>query len=405
MRLDELTRPDFPILERVVNGRPLIYLDSGASSQKPRAVIEAMTRYYERSHANVHRSIHTLGEEATELYEAARDAVQRFIGASSREEVVFTRGTTDGLNLLADAIGHTLAAGDEILVTEMEHHSNLVPWQMAARLRGAVVRAIPVTEDGKLDLLTFERLLGRRTRVVAFAHISNVLGTINPVAEIAARARTAGALVVVDGAQAAPHAALDMSALACDFYVFSAHKMLGPTGIGVLWGRRAALECLEPTRGGGEMIKEVWIERATFNDLPWRFEPGTPPIAEAVGLTAAIEYLEKLGMHRVAEHERELTGAALRALAALPGVTVFGPPVGVERGAVIAFAVAGLHPHDVAALLDAEGIAVRAGHHCAQPLMRRLGVTGTSRATFSVFNSTGEIDALAAAVGGLQEAM
>lgn len=405
MRLDELTRPDFPILERTINGRPLIYLDSGASSQKPRPVIEAMTRYYEWSHANVHRSIHTLGEEATELYEGARDAVQRFIGASHREEIVLTRGTTDSLNLLADAIGHTLVAADEILVTEMEHHSNLVPWQMAARPRGAVVRAIPVLEDGALDLRALERLLGPRTRVVAFAHVSNVLGTINPVAEIGARARAAGALVVVDGAQAAPHMTLDMSVLNCDFYAFSGHKMLGPTGIGILWGRREELARLEPTRGGGEMIKEVWTDHAVWNDLPWRFEPGTPPIAEAVGLTAAIEYLEKLGMERVAEHERALTRAAIEALAPLPGVTVYGPPTPIERGAVVAFGVAPLHPHDVAALLDAQGIAVRAGHHCAQPLMRRLGVVGTSRATFSVFNREEEVAALAAAVGGLGEAL
>jgi len=405
MRLDELTRPEFPILERVVNGRPLIYLDSGASSQKPRTVIEAMTRYYERSHSNVHRSIHTLGEEATELYEQARDRVQRFIGATAREEVVFTRGTTDGLNLIADALLPRLGRGDEILITEMEHHSNVVPWQMVARRAGATVKAIPVTAEGLLDLEAFDRLLTDRTRVVAFTHVSNVLGTITPVAEIGRRARAAGALAVVDGAQAAPHLPLDMSALDCDFYVFSSHKILGPTGIGVLWGRRDLLERLEPTRGGGEMIKEVWIDRAQWNDLPWRFEPGTPPIAEAVGLTAAIEYLEKLGMEPVQEHERDLTTRAVNGLAALPGVTVYGPREPDLRGAVVSFSVADLHPHDVAALLDAEGIAVRAGHHCAQPLMRCLGVVGTSRATFSVFNSPDEIDRLVAAVSGLSSAL
>ena len=405
MRLDELTRPEFPILERVVNGRPLIYLDSGASSQKPRTVIEAMTRYYERSHSNVHRSIHTLGEEATELYEQARDRVQRFIGATAREEVVFTRGTTDGLNLIADALLPRLGRGDEILITEMEHHSNVVPWQMVARRAGATVKAIPVTAEGLLDLEAFDRLLTDRTRVVAFTHVSNVLGTITPVAEIGRRARAAGALAVVDGAQAAPHLPLDMSALDCDFYVFSSHKILGPTGIGVLWGRRDLLERLEPTRGGGEMIKEVWIDRAQWNDLPWRFEPGTPPIAEAVGLTAAIEYLEKLGMERVQEHERDLTTRTVNGLAALAGVTVYGPRQPDHRGAVVSFSVADLHPHDVAALLDAEGIAVRAGHHCAQPLMRCLGVVGTSRATFSVFNSPDEIDRLVAAVSGLSSAL
>ncbi len=352
MRLDEQTRPDFPILQRIVNGRPLVYFDSGASSQKPRAVIEAMSQYYERSHANVHRSIHTLGEEATELYELARDTVQRFIGAASREEVVFTRGTTDGLGLIAETIGRTLARGDEIVVTELEHHSNLIPWQLVARDRGAALKAVPILADGTVDLVALDRLITPRTRVVAFAHVSNVLGTILPVTEIVRRARTVNAITVVDGAQAAPHLRLDMSALECDFYVFSAHKMLGPTGIGVMYGRRAVLDSLEPGRGGSEMIKEVWIDHAQWNDLPWRFEPGTPPIAEAVGLTAAIEYLEKLGMDRVAEHEHALTRQTLEGLARIPGVTLYGPPPAVERGAVVAFAVQGLHPHDVAALLE-----------------------------------------------------
>jgi cysteine desulfurase/selenocysteine lyase len=402
MRLDETTRGDFPILTRVVNGRPLIYLDSAASSQRPRTVIEAMTRYYEQNHANVHRSIHTLGEEATELYEQARDRVQRFIGAATREEVILTRGTTDGLGLIAETIGRTLEAGDEIVVTELEHHSNLVPWQLVARDRGASMKAVPVRADGTLDPAAYDRLLTSRTKVVAFAHVSNVLGTITPVRDMVRRARAVGAITVVDGAQAAPHLRLDMSALECDFYAFSAHKMLGPTGIGVLYGRRAVLERLEPGRGGSEMIKEVWIDRAQWNDLPWRFEPGTPPIAEAVGFTAAIEYLEKLGMERVAEHEGALAVRALKGLAALPGVRVFGPPASEPRGAVVAFAVDGLHPHDVAALLDAEGIAVRAGHHCAMPLMRCLGVVGTSRASFSVFNSPDEIDRLIEAVAGLR---
>jgi len=405
MRLDEETRPDFPILQRIVNGHPLVYLDSGASSQKPRSVIEAMNRYYERSHANVHRSIHTLGEEATELYELARDSVQRFIGAASREEVVFTRGTTDGLGLIAETIGRTLAKDDEIVVTELEHHSNLIPWQLVARDRGAHLKAVPVLADGTLDMAALDRLITRRTRVVAFAHVSNVLGTITSVAEIVRRARAVDAITVVDGAQAAPHLRLDMPSLGCDFYVFSAHKMLGPTGIGVMYGRRAVLDSLEPGRGGSEMIKEVWIDRAQWNDLPWRFEPGTPPIAEAVGLTAAIEYLEKVGMERVGEHERALTRQTLEGFARTPGVTAYGPPVSVDRGAVVAFAVEGLHPHDVAALLDAEGIAVRAGHHCAMPLMRRLGVVGTSRATFSVFNSPDEVSLLLAAVAGLRSAL
>jgi cysteine desulfurase/selenocysteine lyase len=405
VRLDELTRPDFPILARRVNGQPLAYLDSAASSQKPRQVIEAMTRYYETSHANVHRSIHTLGEEATELYEAARDQVRRFIGAAAREEVVFTRGTTDGLNLLAEAIGRTLAPGDEVVITGMEHHSNVIPWQMAVRDRGAVLRAVPVVGEGFLDLETFGRLLSPRTRVVAVAHVSNVLGTINPVRQIVDQARAVGALTVIDGAQAAPHLPLDMSTIGCDFYVFSPHKMLGPTGIGVLYGRRAALDRLEPARGGGEMIKEVWLDRAEWNDLPWRFEPGTPPIAEAVGLAAAVEYLDKLGMERVSEHERGLTGDLLAALGEIPDVTVYGPRNPEIKGAVVAFNVAGIHPHDAAALLDGEGIAVRAGHHCAQPLMRHLGVVGTVRASFSVYTAPEEITRLAGVVARLTSMM
>jgi cysteine desulfurase / selenocysteine lyase len=402
MRMDEQTRGDFPILARTVNGHRLVYLDSAASSQKPRAVLEAMAQYYTTSHANVHRSIHTLGEEATELYESARDRVQRFIGAASREEVVFTRGTTDGINLVAEALGRALRPGDEILITDMEHHSNIIPWQMAARDRRVRVRSIPLTGDGLLDLEAFDRMLSERTKVVACAHVSNVLGTINPVARLCARARAAGAVTVIDGAQAAPHLLLDMSSLGCDFYVFSGHKMLGPTGIGVLWGRRAVLDVLEPTRGGGEMIKEVWIDRARWNDLPWRFEPGTPPIAEAVGLMAAIEYLEKLGMERVAEHERALARATVEQLAAIPGVTVYGPRADVARGAVVAFSVDGLHPHDVAALLDQQGIAVRAGHHCAQPLMRWCGVVGTARASFSVYSSSEEVAVLSHALAALR---
>jgi cysteine desulfurase/selenocysteine lyase len=395
-------RGDFPILSRTIGGRPLVYLDSAATAQKPRAVLDALRDYYEHANANVHRSIHTLGEEATALYEAARDRVQRFIGAAAREEVVLTRGTTDGINLVAEALGRTLRPGDEILITELEHHSNIIPWQMAARDREVTVRAIPVADDGLLDLGAFERLLGPRTRVVAFAHVSNILGTITPVAQLCARARAVGAVTVVDGAQAAPHLPLDMLALGCDFYVFSGHKMLGPTGIGVLWGRQAALQVLEPTRGGGEMIKEVWIDRARWNDLPWRFEPGTPPIAEAVGLTAAIEYLEKLGMERVAEHERALARQTVELLQAVPGVTVYGPRAAMDRGAVVAFSVDGLHAHDVAALLDQEGVAVRAGHHCAQPLMRRYGITGTARASFSVYNSSEDVSLLAHAVAGLR---
>jgi cysteine desulfurase/selenocysteine lyase len=401
MTLGEMTRPDFPILTRSVNGHPLTYLDSAASSQKPAAVIEAIQRYYQRSHANVHRSIHALGEEATELYEAARDAVRGFVGARGREEIVFTRGTTEGLNLVAQVVGRTLRPGDEILVTEMEHHSNLIPWQMLCRDRGTVLRAVPVIQGAYLDMTAFDHLLSTRTRVVAVAHVSNVLGTINPLAAIADKAHAVGATVVVDGAQAAPHLPLDVTATGADFYAFSGHKMLGPTGIGVLYGRREVMERLEPAWGGGEMIKEVWIDHAQWNDLPWKFEPGTPPIAGAVGLHAAIDYLGKLGMERVQAHEQALTARCLDALARVPGVTIYGPLNPELKGAVVAFNVNELHPHDGAALLDQRGIAVRAGHHCAQPLMKRLGLVGTLRASFSVHTTAAEVDRLAEAVTAL----
>jgi cysteine desulfurase / selenocysteine lyase len=398
-------RADFPILQRVINGSPLAYLDSAASSQKPRQVIEAVSGYYERSHANVHRSIHTLGEEATELYEGARDAVRAFVGARFREEIVFTRGTTESINLVAQCVGRTLRPGDEVIVTEMEHHSNLIPWQMVCRDRGTLLKAVPVIGEGFLDMEAFGRLLSPRTRLVAAGHVSNVLGTINPVAEIVRRSHEAGALVLLDGAQGAPHLALDLAAMGVDFYAFSGHKMLGPTGIGVLYGRREVMEGLEPAWGGGEMIKEVWIDHAQWNDLPWRFEPGTPPIAGAVGLRAAVEYLGKLGLDRVATHERALTGRCLDALERIPGVTLYGPRNPEIKGAVVAFNVEGLHPHDGAALLDERGIAVRAGHHCAQPLMKRLGIAGTLRASFSVYNTPAEVERLAEAVKGLRGAL
>jgi len=402
MSMGEKCRADFPILSRIVHGHPLVFLDSAASSQKPVAVIEAIQRYYETSHANVHRALHTLGEEATERYEAARDAVRAFIGAASREEIIFTRGTTEGINLVAQAVGRTLGPGDEIIVTEMEHHSNLIPWQMACRDHGAVLRAIPVVGEGYLDLDAFGRLLSPRTKVVALAHVGNVLGTINPVAQVAEQAHRVGALVLADAAQSVPHLPVDVGALGVDFLVFSGHKMLGPTGIGVLYGRRAVLERLEPAWGGGEMIKEVWIDHAQWNDLPWRFEPGTPPIAGAVGLHAAVEYLGKLGMSQVAAHEQALTAAALEALAPIPGVTLYGPRNPEMKGAVVAFNVEGLHPHDGAALLDQRGIAVRAGHHCAQPLMKRLGIVGTLRASFSVYNTAEDVQRLADAVAALR---
>ncbi|MEK7364140.1 MAG: cysteine desulfurase [candidate division NC10 bacterium] len=394
-------RADFPILERKINGKPLVYLDSAASSQKPRQVIDAVRRYYETTHANVHRSIHTLGEEATALLEASRDGVREFIGAAEREEVIFTRGTTEAINLVAQTVGRTIKSGDEVIVTEMEHHSNLIPWQILCRDRGAVLKAVPVIGEGFLDLEAFCALLTPRTRVVAVAHVSNVLGTINPVGEIVNRAHATGALVVVDGAQAVPHLPVNVQNLGADFYAFSGHKMLGPTGVGVLYGCREVLETLEPAWGGGEMIKEVWIDHAQWNDLPWRFEPGTPPIAPIVGLGAAVEYLSEVGMEAVASHEQALTRLTLDLLAKNGDVTIYGPRNPEIKGAVVAFNVRGLHPHDVAHLLDQEGIAVRAGHHCAMPLMRRLGVVGTVRASFSVHTIPGEIEFLAKALSNL----
>jgi len=401
MMLADRCRAEFPILERTVNGKPLVYLDSAASSQKPRQVIDAVRRYYETSHANVHRSIHTLGEEATALLESARDSVRQFIGAAEREEIIFTRGTTEAINLVAQAVGRTVKPGDEVIVSEMEHHSNLIPWQMLCRDRGAVLKAVPVIGEGFLDLEAFAALLTTRTRVVAITHVSNVLGTINPVGEIVRRSHAAGALVLVDGAQAVPHLPVNVQSLGADFYAFSGHKMLGPTGVGVLYGRRAVLESLEPAWGGGEMIKEVWIDRAQWNDLPWRFEPGTPPIAPIVGLKAAVEYLSAIGMETVASHEQALCRLTLELLGKNGDVTIYGPRNPEIKGAVVAFNVRGLHPHDVAHLLDQEGIAVRAGHHCAMPLMRRLGVVGTLRASFSVHTTPGEIEHLARSLSNL----
>jgi len=390
-------RADFPILERVVHGHPLIYLDSAATAQKPRQVIEALCRFYESSNANVHRSIHTLGEEATALYEAARDRVQGFIHARRREEIVFTRNTTEAINLVARSWGAVhLQPGDEILLTELEHHSNLIPWQLLAQSKGLTLRFLPVTDDGYLDLGGLPRLLTKRTKLVALAHQSNVLGTILPVRMIVDAAHGVGARVLVDAAQSVPHMGVDVSALEADFVVFSAHKMLGPMGIGVLWARWEELSRMEPFLGGGEMIREVWLDHATWNDLPWRFEAGTPNVAGAVGLTAAIAYLERVGMGAIREHEQALTALALDALRSEPGVILYGPLSAADKGGVIAFNLEGIHPHDVTQALDQEGIAVRGGHHCAMPLMRRLGVPGTARASFYLYNTEAEIEALVA---------
>ncbi len=388
-------RKDFPIFEAHPD---LVFLDSAASAQKPRAVLEAMGRFYETRYANVHRGSYALSEAATEAYEAARAALARFLGARAPEEVVFVRNATEGLNLLAHALGeHLLKPGDRILVTEMEHHANLVPWQQAAKRRGARVRAVPITGEGRLDLAAFDRLLAEEPKIVAFTQMSNVLGTVNPVAELVRKAKAAGAVVVVDGAQGAPHLPVNVAELGADFYATSGHKMLGPTGASALWGRRALWEALPPFLTGGGMIERVGIEESTFTPPPARFEAGTPPFAEAVGLAAAAEYLTRVGMEQVWAHDRALLTRALAALKEIPDLVVFGPE-GEDRGGVVSFVFRGLHAHDLATFLAEKGIAVRAGHHCAQPLHRRLGVPATARASFYLYNTFEDVDRLAHAL-------
>jgi cysteine desulfurase/selenocysteine lyase len=396
------TRADFPILAREVNGKPLVYLDSAATSQKPEAVLAAMDAYYRRHNAAVHRGVHTLGEEATGLYEDARVTLARFVGASPRA-TVFTKNATEAINLVAYAWGlRTLREGDEILVTEMEHHANLVPWHLVARYTGARVRAIPLGDDYRLDLDTLDALLTDRTRMVAVAAMSNVLGTINPVAEIAARAHAAGALVLADGAQAVPHNGVTLDQLGVDFLAFTGHKMLGPTGIGVLAAREEVLERLQPFLGGGSMIADVRIDESTYADIPQRFEAGVPNIAEAVGLAAAADYLTALGMDRVVAHERRLLAYAMERLGEVDGLRLIGPASVEHRGCLLSFTLGDIHPHDVSQVLDAEGVAVRAGHHCAKPLMRRCGVQATTRASLYLYNTTDEVDALVDALGKAQ---
>jgi cysteine desulfurase/selenocysteine lyase len=388
-------RSDFPILAREVRpGVPLVYLDSTATAQKPLAVIEAMDTYYRRSNANVHRGIHTLAEEATALYEGARDRVQRFINAPSRREVIFTRNATEAINLVAQAWGRAnIAPGDVIVLTEMEHHSNLVPWQMLAAERGARLAFIPVTDRGLLDLAAYDGLLHLEPKLVALTHMSNVLGTINPVAEVAAKAKAAGAMVLVDGAQSVPHFKVDVQALGVDFVAFSSHKMCGPTGAGVLWGRQALLDEMPPFMGGGDMIRRVYLREFKVNELPYKFEAGTPAIAEAVGLGAAVEYLESIGMDTIAAHEREITAYALERLEEVPGVKVYGPPA-EQKGGVASFSLEGVHPHDIAQILDRDGVAIRAGHHCAMPLHDRFNLPASARASFYLYTLPAEVDKL-----------
>ena len=393
----EEIRHDFPILEREVNGKRLVYLDNAATSQKPRQVIQTLTDYYANHNANIHRGVHRLAEEATAAYEQARQEIAHFIGAPDAAGLVFTRGTTESINLVAHAWGRKcLREGDEVVLTEAEHHSNLVPWQLATQATGARLRFIPVRDDGTLDLEEAERLIGPKTRLVGCIHASNVLGTINPVERMAELAHENGALMLVDGAQSAPHLPVDVKALGCDFYACSGHKMLGPTGVGVLWGKPEILQEMDPFLGGGEMIREVHLDHSTYNDVPYKFEAGTMNIAQAVGLGAAVDYLGELGMENVREHERQLGEYAYRRLSEIEDITIYGPEK--DRTGLVSFSLPDVHPHDLSQLLDEEGIAIRSGHHCAQPLTRRLGVAATARASFYLYNTGEEVDALVEAL-------
>jgi cysteine desulfurase / selenocysteine lyase len=388
-------RADFPILQRQVNGHPLIYLDNGATTQKPRQVIDALVDFYTTTNANVHRGVHTLSVESTDLYEAARERIGRFVGARSPEELVFVRNTTEALNLVAVCWGRAnLMPGDEVLATVLEHHSNLVPWQRVAQETGARIRLIHLTPDGTIDLEDFRQLLSARTRVVAIAHASNVLGTITDLAEVSEMAHRVGAIVVADGAQSVPHMPTDVYSLGVDFLAFSGHKMLGPTGIGGLWGRLDLLENMPPFLGGGGMIREVFEDRATWAPLPEKFDAGTPNVADSIALAAAVDYLEGLGMANVRAHEIDLVGYALERLSGVPDVSVYGPRDPSQRTGVVSFNLEGVHPHDAGTVLDEAGIAVRAGHHCCQPLHRLLDVAATLRASFYIYNDHSEVDAL-----------
>ena len=395
-------RADFPILDREVRpGVPLVYLDSTATSQKPLAVIQAMDNFYRLNNANIHRGVHTLAEESTAMYEGARQKIANFIGARSSSEVIYTRNTSESINLVAQTWGRKfLKAGDVVILTEMEHHSNLVPWQMLASDLGLRLEFIPVNSNYLLDMDVYRDLLGLSPRLVSFTHMSNVLGTINPAEEIISLAHEAGALAMVDGAQSVPHFKVDVRQLGADFMAFSAHKMLGPTGIGVLWGKEKLLESMPPFMGGGDMIKKVFLRSFVPNDLPHKFEAGTPAIAEAVGLGAAVDYLTQVGMDAIAAHEQEITAYALERLAEVPGLSVYGPEV-QEKGGVIAFTMQGIHPHDVAQILDADGVAVRAGHHCAMPLHEKLNLPATTRASFYLYSTLGEVDCLASGLGNV----
>jgi cysteine desulfurase / selenocysteine lyase len=402
----KVVRKDFPIFERRVHGdKPLIYLDSANTSQKPRKVLDALTDFYEHHNANIHRAVYELAAESTELYEGARTKVATFIGApGGSREVVFTKSCTEAINLVAYAWGRAnLHEGDEIVVSEMEHHSNLIPWQIAAMQSGAKIVALPITDEGFIDMDSLERVITDRTKIVCVAAMGNVLGTINPVKEIAEAAHAVGAMMLVDGAQRTPHLATNVAELGADFYAFTGHKMCGPTGSGGLWARAELLEEMPPFLGGGEMILEVWLDHATYNDIPHKFEAGTQPFAQSVGLGAAVDYLTELGMEDVRRHEVEITGYALKRLGEIEGIQIHGPKDPEKRGGVVSFWLDDVHPHDLATIVDTEGVCVRAGHHCAQVLMKRLGVPATTRASFYVYNTNEDVDALVDAVSMARE--
>ena len=395
-------RRDFPILSRTVYGHPLVYLDNAASAQKPRAVIDAERRLYEEEYANVHRGVYWLSERCTARYDAARQTVREFLNARHDHEIIFTRNATEAVNLVAASWGRTfLREGDEVLLTELEHHANIVPWQLLRAEKGIRLKAAPIDDDGALMLDRFAAMIGPRTRLVAISHMSNVLGTVLPVREMTRLAHAAGALVLIDGAQAVTHRRVDVQDIGCDFYVFSGHKLYGPTGIGVLWGREELLDAMPPYQGGGDMIESVTLEQTSFAPLPAKFEAGTPAIAQAVGLAAAIDYVRGLGLERIAAHEAGLLAHAEARLCEVPGLRLIGTAPG--KGAVLSFAMAGAHPHDIATVLDRHGIAIRAGHHCAQPLMVRLDVPATARASFALYNTRAEVDVLAAALHKVEE--
>jgi cysteine desulfurase/selenocysteine lyase len=390
-------RTQFPALHQEVHGRPLVYFDNGATSQKPQMVIDAITHYYSKENSNIHRGVHFLSQQATDKYEAAREAVRRFVNAGSIEEIIITRGTTEAINLVSSCLARSLfKEGDEIIISAIEHHSNIVPWQMACEQSGAILKVIPVLDSGELDMDAYRDLLNEKTKLVAVNHISNALGTINPIEEMIPLAHAKGALVLIDGAQAVPHAKVDVQALNADFYCFSAHKMYGPTGVGILYGKKDILEKMPPYQGGGEMIKEVKFEGSTYNDLPFKFEGGTPNIAGGIGLEAAIRFMEELGVENIAKQEAELLDYATEKLIALGGIRFIGEAK--NKAGLVSFLMDGIHPYDAGSTLDKLGIAIRTGHHCAQPVMARFGVSGTMRASFAVYNTKEEIDVFIAGI-------